>query len=108
MVRGDGKPEGNGRIQLPSGFPSPLTLTLDRSTSQCKMNDLRAAILTLLSAACVDRFQCSSGGVWSLRATVSAVSGRLPTPPDERYRTDTVRALAAIDCGSGCRRIHCT
>src|SRR6266478_9114937 len=26
MVRGDGKPEGNGRIQLPSGFPSPLTV----------------------------------------------------------------------------------
>src|SRR6267142_4953947 len=37
MVWGDGKPEGNKRkkAQLPSGFPSPQTPTVGRSTHKC-------------------------------------------------------------------------
>jgi len=78
---GDGSawPRGMGSLkatktQLPSGFPSPLPLTLGRSTSWAPV----------ASALCVDLLQYSPGGVRSLLATVFFVAGRLLTLPGER------------------------
>src|SRR5216684_2257742 len=103
MAWGEGKPEGNGGNSCPQASPPPTPLALGRSTSLCRrtssecpssLGGLIAPVGRKIECPTparyqrrrdVDRCECSSGRVGSLKATASFVALRLPTLPGERY-----------------------
>src|SRR6266853_5613900 len=98
MAWGDGKPEGNGGNSCPQASHPPTPLALGRSTSLCgrTSSEWPSSLGGLIAPvgrkiACptparyqrrrdVDRCECSSGRVGSLKATASLCCLEAPHP----------------------------